>query len=39
MTTVVESIKNLEVECAKIYAETTGIWMQLTEDMELHEIR
>jgi hypothetical protein len=38
VTTIVESIKNLEVECAHLYAETTGIWMQLTKDRELQEI-
>jgi hypothetical protein len=37
-TTSIEKIKNMEVECAKLYAETTGVWMQLTEDVELQEI-
>jgi hypothetical protein len=37
-TTSIENIKSMEVECAKLYAESTWIWMQLTEDVELQEI-
>jgi hypothetical protein len=32
VTTVVESIKNLTVECAQLYTETMGVWTQLSED-------
>jgi hypothetical protein len=38
MTTMVESIKTLEVECAQLYIETMGIWTQLSEDKEKQEI-
>jgi len=38
VTTIVERIKNLEVECAQLYEKTTSVWTQLTEDMELQEI-
>jgi predicted nucleic acid-binding Zn-ribbon protein len=31
-TTIVESIKSLEEECAKLYEESTQVWTQLTED-------
>ena len=38
MTTTVERIKTLELECAHIYIETMGIWIQLSEDKEKQEI-
>jgi len=28
----------MEIKCVKLYAESMGIWMQLTEDVELQEI-
>jgi hypothetical protein len=33
--TTMESIKNLEEECAKLYEESTQVWTQLAEDVEL----
>jgi hypothetical protein len=38
VTTTVESIKTLEVECAQLYTETMGVWTQLSEDKEQQEI-
>jgi uncharacterized protein YprB with RNaseH-like and TPR domain len=35
---IMENIKSLEAECAKLYKESTRVWKQLTEDMELQEI-
>jgi hypothetical protein len=37
-TTVVENIKNLEVECAQLYTKTMGVWTQLNEDIVQQEI-
>jgi hypothetical protein len=34
-TTSIKNIKIMEGECVKMYAESMGIWMQLTEDVEL----
>jgi hypothetical protein len=34
----VKNSKSMELECAKIYEESTGVWTQLTKDMELQEI-
>jgi hypothetical protein len=39
MTKNVENIKNLEAECTNLYEESTRVYMQLTEDMELHKIK
>jgi hypothetical protein len=39
VTMTVESIKSLEEECAKLYDKSTQVWMQLTEDAELQEIK
>jgi hypothetical protein len=38
MTTTIENIRSLEAECAKLYEESTKVWTQLTEDVELQEI-
>jgi hypothetical protein len=38
VTTTLENIISLEEECTKLYAESMGAWMQLTEDMELQAI-
>jgi hypothetical protein len=38
MTTTVENINSIEVECAKLYEENTKVWTQLTGDVELQEI-
>jgi len=38
MTTMVENLKNLEVEYTQLYTETMGIWAQLSEDKEHQEI-
>jgi DNA repair exonuclease SbcCD ATPase subunit len=38
LTTIVESINNLEVECAHLYTKTMGIWTQLSEYREQQEI-
>jgi hypothetical protein len=34
-TTSIENIKSMEVECAKLYAESTRVWTQPTKDVEL----
>jgi hypothetical protein len=28
----------MEIKCVKLYAESMGIWMQLTEDVDLQKI-
>jgi hypothetical protein len=38
MTTMVESIKTLELECAQVYTKIMGIWVQLNEDKEKQNI-
>jgi hypothetical protein len=38
VTTTVDKIKTLEVECMKIYIETIGVWTQLNEDRVQKEI-
>jgi hypothetical protein len=35
VTLVVKNIKNIKVECSKLYVKITFIWTQLTEDVEL----
>jgi hypothetical protein len=32
VTTKVDNIKNLEVECVQLYTKTMGVWIELSED-------
>jgi hypothetical protein len=35
MTTTIEKIKGMEVECTKLYKERTKVWTQPIEEMKL----